>query len=119
MQEHTHVSDEVRAAVDVHRRAGDIAVAPGRQIGGDGGDLLGQPGAAEIAWLVEVVVDPGHDVARVGGIEAVGGEDVFEFSVKLAVTMVPGHTQLTRMPSLARLFDRFFVTLDSAAFDAV
>src|ERR1700735_1318468 len=40
-------------------------------------------------------------------------------SVKLAVTMVPGHTLVTRIPSLARLFDRFLVTLDRAAFDAV
>jgi hypothetical protein len=43
----------------------------------------------------------------------------FRFSVKLAVTIVPGHTQFTRMPSLARLFDRFLVTLLSAAFEAV
>jgi hypothetical protein len=33
--------------------------------------------------------------------------------------MMPGHTQFTKMPSVARLFDRFLVTLDSAAFDAV
>jgi len=39
--------------------------------------------------------------------------------VKLAVTMAPGHTQLTRMPSLARLLDRFSVMLASAALDAV
>src|SRR6476620_911973 len=78
MQEHTHVSDKVRPAVDVHRCSGDISVAPRRQIGGDGSDLLGEPGAAEIAWLMEVVVYPGHDVVRVGGIESVGGEDVFE-----------------------------------------
>jgi hypothetical protein len=43
----------------------------------------------------------------------------FSCSVKLAVTIVPGHTQLTRMPSLARLLDRFLVTLAKAAFDAV
>ena len=39
--------------------------------------------------------------------------------MKLAVTIVPGHMQFTRMPSLARLFDRFFVTLLNAAFEAV
>jgi hypothetical protein len=68
--------------------------------------------------LVEVVVDPRHDVVRVGA-QAFSGEDVFRTSVKLAVTMVPGHTQLTRIPSVARLFDKFLVTLLSAAFDAV
>src|SRR5271166_4949316 len=71
-------SYKVRAPVDVHRGAGDIAVTPGRQVGGDGGDLLREPGATEIARLVKVAVDPGHDVIRVGGIEAFGGEDIVE-----------------------------------------
>ena len=41
------------------------------------------------------------------------------FSVKLAVTMEPGHTALTRMPSGASDFGRFLARLVTAAFDAV
>src|SRR5271156_1872182 len=70
--------DEVRSAVDVDRRAGDVAVPLGGQVGGDGCDLLGQPRATEIARLVEVVLDPRHDIVRVGRLEAVGGENVLE-----------------------------------------
>ena len=69
-------------------------------------------GAAEIARLMEVLVDPRHNVSRVGGVQPSAARTSLRFSVKLAVTMVPGHTQLTRMPSLARLFDKFLVTLD-------
>src|SRR6185437_17027357 len=71
-------SDEVRTAVHVHRGARDVAVAPRDQVGRDGRDLLGQAGAAEIAWLMEVLVDPGHHVVRVGRIEALGGQDLLE-----------------------------------------
>ena len=43
----------------------------------------------------------------------------WRFSVKLAVTMVPGLTVFTRMPSGASDLDRFFDTLATAALDAV
>src|SRR5579859_3925306 len=71
-------SDKVRASVHVHCCSGDIAIALRRQIGGDRSDLLGKSGPAEIAGLVKVVVDPRHDVIRVGGVEAVGGQNIAE-----------------------------------------
>ncbi len=39
--------------------------------------------------------------------------------MKLAVTIVPGLTVLTRIPSGASDLDRFFETLATAALDAV
>ena len=41
------------------------------------------------------------------------------FSVKLAVTMEPGQTAFTRMPSGASDLARFLARLVTAAFDAV
>ena len=52
------VSDEIRTAVDVHGRSGDIAVALGGQIGGDGGDLLGQAGASQVTFPSAPTVSP-------------------------------------------------------------
>ena len=43
----------------------------------------------------------------------------FRFSVKLAVTIEPGHTALTRIPSGASDLARFLAMLVTAAFDAV
>jgi 3-oxoacyl-[acyl-carrier protein] reductase len=71
-----HVDGGTQAAVDVHGGAGDVAVAPGHQIRGDRGDLLREPGAAQVAGLVKVVVDPGHHIDRIGRIQAVGGHSV-------------------------------------------
>src|SRR5271156_7209005 len=70
--------DEARPSVDVPRRAGDVTIPLRSQVGGDGRDLLGKPGPPEVAWLVEVGVDPSHHIVRVGRVEAGGGENVLE-----------------------------------------
>src|SRR5687767_5950395 len=46
-------SDEVRPTVDVDVGPGDVAVAARRQVHRDAGDLLREPGATEVAGLVE------------------------------------------------------------------
>src|SRR5271163_1230162 len=69
-------SDEVRPAVGVDARPRHVAVAPGDEVGGEGRDLVRQPGPPEIGGLMECLADPLHDVVRVGRVKTLGGEDL-------------------------------------------
>ena len=110
------VAAKIRTAINV-TVAGDISVA-GRQIGSDQARSPPAARRSETHKLMKVVVgstssrlwDQRHlDHRQQGWLRS---------SVKLAVTMTcPGTPQPS--PSSARSFDRFFVMLLNAAFDAV
>ena len=71
-------SDEVGTAVHVDAGTGDVAVAPGHEVRGERGHLVGQAGSADVGGLVEGLVDPRHDVVGVRRVEVLGREDLLE-----------------------------------------
>ena len=83
-------SHEIRAAVDVDVSTGHVAVGSGGQVGGERRNLLGKAGSAQIGRLMEVLIDPLHDVVGVGGIESSASNVALRPSLKLAVTIDPG-----------------------------